>query len=186
VEVTKDNVISFTEAEMDNIPLKSAKTIDIDRFVEASDITPVMLEEAYYVLPDEAIGAKAYEWFVKGLKREHKVAIGKVCLRQREHICVISPMGNGLVLNTMFYADEVREMPQPPKAQVTDGEVDLICQVIGKFSKPFEHTAYTDEYTQVIQSMIDAKLKGEKIQVVAEAKQPSQDLESALRSMLNK
>jgi len=186
VEITKGNVISFTKEELENLPIKSAKTIEIDRFVKADELSPLMMEDAYYVLPEE-IGVKAFELFVKGLKKQRKVAIGKIVMRQREHICAMQPMGSGLLLNTVYYADEIRDMPQVPKAQVVDDEVELICQVINKYTKPFEHGAYTDEYTDAVQALIDAKLKGETPPVAptAQAKE-APNLKDALTDLLNK
>jgi DNA end-binding protein Ku len=186
VEVSKGNVITFMQEELDNLPVTSNKNIVVERFIEAGEINPLMYESAYFVVPEE-IGLKAYEMFVRGLKKQHKVAIGKIALRQREHICAISPMGNGLLLNTMFYADEVREMPAIPKAQVINDEVELIGQVINKFSKPFDHGIYADEYTNAVQAVIDAKLKGEKVVPVASTEvKVAKSLTDALSDLLNK
>lgn len=166
VEVTKGSVITFAKEELENLPVNSAKTIEIERFVKAEELNPLMFESAYYVLPEE-IGVKAFELFVKGLKKQRKVAIGKLAMRQREHICAMTPMGSGLLLNTVYYADEIRDMPQVAKVDVVDDEVELICQVINKYTKPFEHGIYTDEYTNAVQALIDAKLKGEALPVAS-------------------
>lgn len=184
VEVSKGNILSFTQEELDNLPVASNRNIVIDRYVEASDLNPLMYESAYFVLPED-IGVKAYEMFVRGLKKQHKVAIGKIALRQREHICAIFPMGNGLVLNTMFYSDEVRDMPSIPKAQVLDDEVELMGQVMNKFTKPFDYGAYSDDYNNAIQAAIDAKLKGEKVPTAAATPQVAVSLTDALNRLVN-
>lgn len=184
VEVSKGSVISFTKEELENLPIKSAKNIEIDRFVGTDELNPLMFDAAYYVLPDE-IGQKAFELFVEGLKKARKVAIGKIAMRQREHICAIFPHGTGLMLNTLHYYDEIRNMPQVPKAQLLENEVELINQVIKKHSKPFEHAAYVDEYTDAIQALIDAKLEGKPIPVAqgGETKEPV-DIVAALKGLL--
>jgi DNA end-binding protein Ku len=184
IEVSKGSVITFTQDELDNLPVASSKNIVIDRYIETRELSPLMYESAYFVVPEE-IGVKAYEMFVRGLKKVHKVAIGKMSLRQREHICVIAPMGNGLLLHTMFYADEVRKMPEVPKAQVIDDEVELISQVINKFSKSFEHGVYTDAYTDAIQAAIDAKLSGKAVPVATATVQPQISITEALTNLLN-
>jgi len=184
MEVTKGDVLTFTKQELESLPVKSTKTIEIDRFVAADELNPLMFDGAYYVLPED-IGVKAFELFVSGLKRERRVAIGKIALRQREHICAIFPSGNGLMLNTLHYHDEIRDMPSVPKAQVIEDEVELIRQVIKKYTKPFEHAAYSDEYTTAIQALVDAKLKGEAVPVAEEKKVETQNLKDALLGLLN-
>jgi len=182
IEVSKGNVITFTKDELASLPVQSTKTIEIDRFVSAEELNPLFFDSAYFVLPEE-IGVKAFELFVKGLKKERKVAIGKIAMRQRENICAIAPHGNGLLLNTLHYSDEVRDMPSVQKAQTVDDEVELISQVIKKYSKPFEHSIYNDSYTEAIQMLIDAKLKGETITTV-DSRREEVCVEDALRELL--
>lgn len=183
IEVSKGTVISFTPQEIESLPVKSAKNIEIDRFVAAEELNPLMFDGAYYVLPEE-IGVKAFELFVNGLKKERKVAIGKIAMRQREHICAIFPSGNGLMLNTLHYHDEIRPMPSVPKAQTQADEVELIGQVIKKYTKPFDHAAYVDEYTDAIQAIIDAKLKGEAVPVMENKVPEVRNLKEALEGLL--
>lgn len=182
IEISKGNVITFTKDELASLPIQSTKTIEIDRFVSADELNPLLFDSAYYVLPEE-IGVKAFELFVKGLKKEKKVAIGKIAMRQRENICAIAPYGNGLLLNTLHYSDEVRDMPSVLKAKTIDDEVELISQVIKKHTKPFEHNIYTDNYTSAIQMLIDAKLKGETITIV-DSHREEVSIEDALRNLL--
>lgn len=184
MEVSKGTVITFTKEELDTLPVKSAKNIVIDRLVDASELNPIMFDSAYYVLPDEKLGLQTFELFVNCLKMENKVAIGKVALRQRENICAIAPYGNGLVLNTMHYQDEIREMPQILKGEKPDEDyADVIRQFMRKRTQPFEYAAYTDEYTSAVQCLIDAKLKGESLSV-AQDKQEVQSLEDAIAAVV--
>ena len=186
LEITKGQIMTFTKEELESLPLSTTRNIEIDRFVEAKDLNPIMFDAVYYVLPEE-IGAKAYDLFLKGLKKLHKIAIGKVAIRQREHICALQPMNGGLVLSTMYYADEIRDMPQVLKVQTNDAELELITQVINKFSKAFDHDAYADNYTEAIKTIADAKLAGKKVPT-APAPQAQQvpNLEDALRDLLSK
>jgi DNA end-binding protein Ku len=187
IEVSKGSIVSFTKDEMANLPLKSTREIEVERFVGAEEINPLIIDETYYVLPDDKLGIKAFELFVRGLKKQRKVAIGKITIAQREHICAISAMGNSMLLNTLHWSDEIREMPQPPKTDVVDDEVELISQVINKYSKPFDHTVYVDEYTDAVQTMIDAKLKGEALPTAPAAQvKETANLKDALTDLLNK
>jgi len=186
VEVSKDTVVTFTKEELDNLPVKSSKTVEIDRFVGSAELDELMFDNSYYVLPED-IGVKAYELFVNGLKKERKVAVGRISMRQRENTCIISVLGNGLLLRTLRYCDEVRDMPSVPKAQVVDDEVELICQVIKKYTKPFEPWVYTDQYTASLERLIQAKVKGETVNV-ASPEQPKEatSLKDALVGLLEK
>jgi len=121
----------------------------------------------------------------EGLKKTKKVAIGKVAVRQRENLCVIRPLNGGLVLSTMYWSDELKETPQVPKAEVTPTQLELMSTVIGKFSKPFVHTDYTDKYNDALLEMAQKKLAGETI-AVAVQQQPQRNLEDALRALVDK
>lgn len=163
VEITKGTVVTLTKEELETLPITSTKNIEIDRYVKANEINPLMLESSYYVLPSEDYAVKAFTQFVKGLKKQGRVAIGKVTMRQRENICVLQPVNGGLIMSIMLYANEIRPMPQTPTAKVTEAEVELVTQVINKFAKKFEHEIYSDEYTNAVNLLIDAKLKGKKL-----------------------
>lgn len=183
MEPSKGTVLTFTKEELASLPVKSTKSIVIDRFVDAKELNPIMFDNAYYVLPDEKLGLQAFELLVKCLKLEKKVAIGKVALRQRENICAIAPHGNGLVLNTMHYEDEIRKMPQVEKGVAPDEDyADVVRKFMQKLTKPFDYSAYTDEYTSALQDLVDAKLDGKTISVTEE-KQEVQSLEDALAAM---
>ena len=187
VEVSKGNIVCFSKEEMESLPLKSTREIAIERYVGIGELNPLMFESAYYVTPSEDYAVKAFTQFVKGLQKLHKIAIGKVAMRSREQLCALQPLNGGLVMNTMYYQDEIRGMPQTKTAEVNDGEVELISQVISKFSKPFEHGVYTDDYTDAVNTMVDAKMKGQPLPVMQmAANKEAPALEDALKDLLSK
>jgi DNA end-binding protein Ku len=180
LEVTKGQVVTFSKEELESLPLSSAKTIDVV-FAEAKEINPLMLDTNYHIVPQD-IGSKAFNLFMEGLKKTKKVAVGKVAIKQRENLCVIRPVNGGLDLTTMFWSDELKEVPQVPKAEVTPTELELMQVVITKNTKPFNHADYSDKYNDALLEMAQAKLSGKTI-TVAVQQQPQQNLEDALRAL---
>ncbi len=179
-EVTKGQIITFSEAELNSLPLSTVHNIDVC-FAEANEVEPLALDEAYYIIPDD-IGVRAFNVLMAGLNKLGKVAVGKVAIRNREHICTIQPEGDKFLLTTLHWADELRESPTVPKAEVKQTELDLITQVIGKFSKKLNLGDFADDYNEALKTMAEKKMKGETI-TVAETVAPKQEqsLEDALR-----
>ena len=184
IEVSKGQVVTFSKEELESLPLSTTKNIEIDRFVEARELNQLTFGTPYYIVPDE-IGVKAFNLFMAGLKKLNKVAIGKVAIRNRENLCAIRPTSNGMIMSIMCWHDELKEAPTIPKSDFTDNELDLITQVIGKFSKNFVHSDFSDRYNDALKKMADKKLKGEAISVAQEQPQPQQSLEDALKALLN-
>lgn len=185
IEVTKGTVVTFTKEELASLPLSTTKNIEVDRFVEAGEINPLLMETDYYMSPRDG-SDNAFNLFAEGLKKLKKVAVGKVAIAQRENLCVIHPVNGKVVMSTMFWNEEMKQSPQVPKSEITEVQLDLITQVIGKFSKPFNHADYSDQYLTALRAMAQKKTNGEAITVVAEQQQPTQNLEDALRALVNK
>jgi len=185
LEVTKGQVVTFTKEELDSLPLSTTKNIEIDRFVDAGEINPLTFDSVYYVAPRDG-SDNAFNLFAEGLKQLKKVAIGKVAIAQRENLCVIRPNNGGLVMSTLYWANEMKDAPQVPKSEVTTTQLDLITQVIGKFSKPFNHGDYSDKYLDALNQMAQDKLAGKTVSVAATQAQPQQNLEDALKALVEK
>ena len=185
LEVSKGQVVTFTAEELDSLPLATTKNIEIDRFIQAKELNPLTYETTYYLAPDE-VGIQAFNLFAEGLKKLNKVAIGKVAIRQRESLCVIRPHNGGLIMSTLYWAGEMKDAPQVPKAQVTDVQLDLIKQVIGKFSKPLNYADYSDKYLDTLNQMAQDKLTGKIVTIAAPQAQPQQNLEDALKALVEK
>ncbi len=185
LEVTKGQVVTFTKEELDSLPLSTTKNIEIDRFVDAGEINPLTFDSVYHVAPRDG-SDNAFNLFAEGLKQLKKVAIGKVAIAQRENLCVIRPVNGGLVMSTLYWANEMKNAPQIAKTELTDVQLDLIKQVIGKFSKKFDHTEYSDKYLDALNQMAKDKLAGKNITVATPQAQPQQNLEDALKALVEK
>src|SRR5215831_15519865 len=105
-EYTKDNYIEVTDEDIESLPVPSKHTIELTSFVKAAEIDPVYFERSYY-LEAEQIGTKPYALLMRALKTKQVVAIGKVALRHRENLCVLRASENALMLETLYYPDEI-------------------------------------------------------------------------------
>jgi len=185
LEVSKGNVVTFSKEELASLPLSTTKNIEIDRFVDATELDTLTFDTGYYLSPQEVGAENAFNLLLEGMKKLGKVAIGKVAIAQRENLCAIRLVNDGLVLSTMFWNSEIQPAPQVKKPQTTNEQVDLITQVIGKYSKTFNHEDYSDKYLDTLNMMATKKLAGEVIPV-ATTQEPRQNLEDALKALVNK
>jgi DNA end-binding protein Ku len=164
-EVSKDEYVVVDQAELDKIAPKTAKVMDILEFVRADDFDPVFLDKSYHVIPDGDI-AKPYALFREAMKQRGQYAIAKVAMHNREHIVVIRPDGNELMLHTMFFSNEIQ------RAEIKGGsekfsakELKLAGQLIDTLSGKFDPAKFHDEYQINLQRLIDQKQKGERVTV---------------------
>lgn len=187
-EFAKDEYLVMDEEDFESLPLKSAHTIDIVRFVDIRTIDPVHYEKSYYVEP-ESVGAKPFALLKKALETTERVAVAKIALRQKEHLCLIRPYHDGLVMETMFYPDEIRgtaELDFPGEVEVSDAELQMAVMLIDQLTGAFEPQEYRDEYRDALQQVIEAKLgSGAPVSAAPEAPQGKvRDLMEALRASI--
>src|SRR5688572_13282730 len=106
-EYDKGKYVTFTQEELERIPVESIRTIDIVQFVKQEDIDPIYFDKSYYLAPEES-GLKAYRVFLQALENSEQVGIGKVTIREKERLCALRPSEGVLVLETMKWPDEIR------------------------------------------------------------------------------
>ncbi len=182
-EYEKDRYVTLTDEELDAVPVRSSRTIDIERFVDLEEIDPIYFKKSYYLVPEE-VGAKAYALLREAMSRDGKVGIAKVSFRDKEHLATLRFRGKAFVLETMFWPDEIREAEGVEvEAEVRPQEVEMARQLIESLSGPFEPTAYRDEYREKLLGIVERKIAGEEITVAAEAEAPERvvDLMEALK-----
>lgn len=182
-EYEKDRYVTLTDEELEAVPVRSSRTIDIERFVDLEEIDPIYFKKSYYLVPEE-VGAKAYALLREAMSRDGKVGIAKVSFRDKEHLATLRFRGKAFVLETMFWPDEIREAEGVEvEAEVRPQEVEMARQLIESLSGPFEPTAYRDEYREKLLGIVERKIAGEEITVAAEAKAPEPvvDLMEALK-----
>jgi DNA end-binding protein Ku len=180
--VGDDKFVVLEEQDFQALPVKSLKSIEVVEFVEASRIDPRHYDKPYFVAPDQA-GGKAFALLMRGMEQVGKVAVAKLSMREREHLCTIRPFGEVLLLQTLYWADELRDAGAVKASlpQVTEQELKMAVALIQALEGEGDLTGYKDEYREALVRLIEAKLNGEAIQAapVEEAK-PTEDVLAGL------
>jgi DNA end-binding protein Ku len=191
-ELAPDRYVVIEPAELDTLQPKKTKTIEIEDFVELSQIDPIFYDHPYYLAPGPG-GAKPYRLLLEAMAETEKVAIARVVIRSKEQLVAIRAMGDVLEMATMLFADEVSspdrldEVPDPKEVKTTKREVDVAKQLIGSLAGDFEPDKYRDTYREDVLALIERKAEGKEIAVQPEAEEeqaPAPDLMSALKASL--
>jgi DNA end-binding protein Ku len=189
-EIAPDRYVVITPEELDALDPAKTRAIDIEDFVDVSEIDPLYYEHPYYLLPDTG-AAKAYKLLLEALRETNKVAIARVVLRTKEYLVAIRPAGDVLTMETMLFADELigaEGLDELPDAEVkaTERELSMARQLIEAQATEFDPTKYRDEYRERVLELIERKAAGEEIAVqpMAEETQEVPDLMAALEQSL--
>ena len=191
-ELSPDRYVVIEPSELDTLQPKKTKTIEIEDFVELSQIDPIFYDHPYYLAPGPG-GAKPYRLLLEAMAQTEKVAIARVVIRSKEQLVAIRAMGDVLEMATMLFADEVSspdrldELPDPKEVKTTKREVDVAKQLIGSLAADFEPDKYRDTYREDVLALIERKAEGKEIAVQPEAEEeqaPAPDLMSALKASL--
>ncbi len=171
----------------------SARTIEIVDFVDLAEIDPIYFDKTYYLAPQPEVtaSAKAYNLLREAMKNAGKIAIARVTIRNKQTLCVLRVYSEVMVMETIFYPDEIRpvsEIPSLPKDMETDSkEMDIAQQLINNLTAKFDPSKYTDEYRQALRRVIEDKIKGKKIVVKPDMPKTNViDLMEALKASIEK
>jgi DNA end-binding protein Ku len=183
-EYSKDRYVIIDEADLEQLPVASKQTIELTAFVSAAEIDPIYFEKTYFLEPEE-VGRKPFALLAKVLKERKFLAVGKVSMRTKERLCAIRIRDDGLVLETLYYAAEVRAPETTlPEVAISAAEMKIANALIDLLEAKFDPTQYRDEYREAMMSVITAKLEGQEY-VAAPAPAalaPAVDLMAALRA----
>jgi DNA end-binding protein Ku len=186
-EYSKDSYVEITDEDLDGLPVPSKHTIELTSFVQQVEIDPVYFERTYYLEPEQ-VGAKPYALLLRALKTKQVSAVAKIALRNRESLCVIRAADNGvLMLETLYYADEVRtaDLPATPEVMVSQPELAMALSLVEMLQEPFDPKQYSDNYRTALLDMIEAKRNGQEIVAAPEGPAPQTvDLMAALKASL--
>jgi DNA end-binding protein Ku len=186
-EYEKDQYILFTPEELKSIEPESARAMDILEFVKADEVDPLYFDASYYVAPEEG-GAHAYHLLFDAMRKSGYAGVAKVTMHNREYIVILRARDNGLVLHTMYYANEVRSaasLGNTDKAEVKEAEERLAMQLIKNLAAPFDPEKYHDTYQAALRELVEAKTHGRGIKATPRvAMAPVIDLMSALKKSL--
>jgi DNA end-binding protein Ku len=188
-EYEKDRYVVVDPEDLEKIAPPTATVMEILQFVRMEEVDPIYLETSYYVSPEEAV-SKPYSLLREAMQQTHYDALAKVAMHGREHIVILRPAEQGIVLHTMYFADELHaaNRPQTPKtAKFDKKEVDLAKKLIDTLAAPFKPGQYHDEYKKNVEELIDKKRKGQKVTPIRQPKTaPVVDLMQALQQSLSR
>ena len=190
-ELTPDRYVLIEPEELDALDPKATKTIDIEEFVDLSEIDPIYYDHSYYLAPATG-GAKAYRLLLDAMREAGKVAIGRVVIRSKQQLCALRPIGDAMGLSTMLFGDEVLptdridELDGLADADATKRELTMAQQLIDSLSADFDPAKFKDEYRERVLDLIERKANGEEIAVQPQAEDdaPVPDLMAALEASL--
>jgi DNA end-binding protein Ku len=190
-EFAKDQYVMFEPEELKALEEAGTHAADITEFVPIEAVDPVYFDKAYYLAPDKG-GAKPYALFARALRESKRCALGRWAARGKQYIVMIRPVEDGLVMQQLLYADEVRSIRdlEIPSAEVKAAELKLAQQLIDQqTSETFDPSAYTDEVRARIEAAVQKKVEGEQITLAEEPERGGAqiiDLMEALRASLDR
>ncbi len=189
-EFARDQYVVFTPEELKALEEAGTHTAEITEFVPIESIDPVYFDKAYYLAPDKG-GAKPYALFARALADSGRCALGRWAARGKQYIVMIRPVEDGLVMQQLLYAGEVRSIKELeiPKAEVKDAELKLAQQLIDQqAAEAFDPAAYTDDVRARIEAAVQKKVDGQEITTLDAPEGGAQviDLMEALRASLEK
>ena len=188
-EFRKGEYVVIEPDDIKRIEPKTAKAMEILEFVPSDQIDPIYFESSYYLMPEEA-GRRPYALLVKALEESEYVAIAKLAMHNREYTVFLRPYKGGMLLETMYYKDEVREVEgfgETKDVQVKEAEVKVAHQLIEALSGDWDPEKYYDTFEANVKQLIKAKLEGKEITAVEKAAKPGKvvDLMAALKQSLD-
>lgn len=171
-EISKGEYVLLDDEEIEAVKIESRKTLELVQFVDACEIDPLYFEKPYYVAPKDDLAEEAFIVLRDALRKAKKVALGQLSVRGSEKLVAIKPCGKGLLLETLRYADEVRNGQSffddiedtKPKKEL----LDLATTLIDQKSAPFDASEYEDRYVEALKKLIDKKAKSKSGKAIIE------------------
>jgi len=187
-ELAGGSYVIVTDDELAALDPKAVRTIDIDEFVEQSEIDPIFYDSAYYLSPDKA--SKPYALLARAMEETGKVGIARFVMRTKQYLAAIRPQDGRLLLSTMVYADEINdpleigELADLEDVDLLEKEVAMAAQLIDSLAAEFEPGKFHDTYREAVLELIEKKASGEEIVAPAAEEEPAKvvDLMAALEA----
>ncbi len=159
-EYAKEQYVVMEDSDFDDLPVSSERTIEITRFVDLASVDPIFFERSYSLEPRD-MGVKPYYLLKQALETTQRVAVAKVSLRQKENLCLLRPFEDGIMLETMNYADEIRGMNElnlpADTVSFSEPEISMAVALIDQLTGPFEPDPVTDHYRAALEAVIEVK-----------------------------
>ncbi len=181
--------VLLNEEDLEKIELEQNKSVEIIDFVKLEEIDPIYFNRSYFIGPNEN-GQKAYALLKQAMEKSGKIGVAKITIRSKQHLAIVRVYKNALVLETMYFPDEVRNIDQvpgvPDNVELTEKEMETAVQLIEQLTTPFEPEKYTDDYRTALMDLIQSKITGNEIETPTEKPQTNVvDLMEALQASID-
>jgi len=186
-EYEPDQYVLIEDEDIEKLKLKSTKIIEIEGFVDQSEVHPTLYDTPYFAGPNGPVAAKAYGLLTATLRNSGKLGIGRVVLRDRESIMLLAPLGDGLLLYKLRYPQEVREIgnvPQLDEVTVDDDQLKLAQTLVDSMAVSFSDLELNDRYREAFNEIVTAKVEGKEVVTVEEEEPPVVDIMTALKQSI--
>ena len=182
-EVSKGNYVILDPQDVNNVKLRSTKSIEIVGFVQAGSVDPIVFKENYYIGPEKG-GEKGFAILLQVLAELGVMAVGRVVMHGKEYTVTITSRKNQLILTVLYYPSEVVAPPTVPPVEVSERERELAKKLLENLGRP-NMGEFKNRYTEALKELIQAKLEGREVKVVQEIGTTAEsDIEKALEASL--
>lgn len=179
--------VVLTKADFESANVKKSRTIDIEQFIKADEVSDVLFKKPYFIQPQKE-GGKAYALLRNALKKTGKLGVATFVMRQKEHLTLIGVYKDALVLHIIRFQDEIRDTAELdlPRSRVSKKELDMAISFIDQYTEKFTFTKFKDVYNKQLMKIINSKASGKKVKKETfEAKAtPAKDLMAQLKASL--
>ena len=186
-ELDDGKYVLLEPEEIDAVKLETKRVMDLVQFVDACEIPPLYYDKPYYLVPTGDVAEEAYQVIRDALREAGEVGLGQLTMRGREYLAAVRPCGNGLLLETLHYEDELRDADPTfkgiPKKKSDADLLEVATALIDKKSGPFDASAFKDHYEAALKELIKKKTKGKKIEIDEEDDDSSADNDNVVDLM---
>ena len=167
-EYEPNKYVTLTDEDFEKAKSEKDRSIQILHFTDLQNVHPIYFDKTYHAIPEQG-GDKAYELLRRAMLDEKKIAVAKTVLGTKEKLLALIPTEHSLLVETLFFADEIKDAPkEPANVQVSDAELQMAKTLIGAMVKPFEPEQFKDEYREKLWEIINGKIQGKEIVVADE------------------
>ena len=156
-EYEPNKYVTLTDEDFEKVKSEKDRTIQILHFTDLPNVRPIYFDKTYHALPEQG-GDKAYELLRRAMLEENKIAIAKTVMGTKEKLLALIPTEHGILVETLFFADEIKDAPkEPARVETADTELKMAKTLIGAMVKPFEPEQFKDEYREKLWDIINSK-----------------------------
>jgi DNA end-binding protein Ku len=188
-EYSKGRYVLFSDEEFEAMKIESKKTLDMIQFAPAETIDPMYFDKPYYALPDGKLADEPYRVVRDALRRTKTVGLGQITMRGRSYVAAVKPHEDGLTVETLHYAEEIRKASQffdeIPQGKLDEDLIDLAEELINRKKAKFDPTKFEDEYAIALERLVKKKIERHGELVLEDQEEPSVDYGANVVSLVD-